>query len=467
MSRTNPILNTDSYKLGHFLQYPPGTKALSGYITTRGTSMRPEIVFFGLQVFLKEYLSQPVTAIDIAEAQDMAALHGQPFDRAGWQHILNAHGGFLPLRIEALPEGAFIHRGVPMVQVVNTDPACFWLTSYIETALLRAVWYPSAVASSLRHVKQTLIPYLKNTCDDPDGIIATRLADYGARGATSLEQAGLGGLATLLHFDNTDTLEAIVYARRYYAAKMAGFSVPASEHTTMIAWPQSEEEASFANMVDQFGDYPTYSVVSDSYDIHNAVSELWGKALQQKVRSKPGVLIVRPDSGDPIDVPVQTVAQLAYHFGTRLNSKGFKVLDDKVRVLQADGVSLRDITMILGRLEGMGFSAENISFGVGASQLQKINRSIYSFTMKCTALKGEDDRWRDISRRPVTMHERLPEVGRRAVVFEANEFTSVRLEELGKRENHLQPVWENGNLLRDCSFDDVRQRVRTKHRQDF
>lgn len=223
MSRTNPILNADSYKLGHFLQYPPATKALSGYITTRGASMRPEVVFFGLQVFLKEYLSQPVTAIDIAEAEELAALHGQPFDRAGWQHILNAHGGFLPLRIEALPEGVFVHRGVPMVQVVNTDPACFWLTSYIETALLRAIWYPSTVASSLRQVKQTLMPYLKTSCDDPDGIISTRLYDYGARGATSLEQAGLGGLATLLHFDNTDTLEAIVYARRYYGAKMAGF----------------------------------------------------------------------------------------------------------------------------------------------------------------------------------------------------------------------------------------------------
>lgn len=467
MSRINPILNTDSYKLGHFLQYPPTTQAISGYITTRGASIRPEVVFFGLQMFLKEYLSQPVTAIDIAEAQELAILHGQPFDRAGWQHILNAHGGFLPLRIEALPEGSLLHRGVPMVQVVNTDPACFWLTSYIETALLRAVWYPSAVASSLRQVKQTLMPYLKTSCDDPDGIVATRLSDYGARGAASLEQAGLGGLATLLHFDNTDTLEAIVYARRYYGAKMAGFSVPASEHTTMIAWRQSEEEQSFANMVDQFGEYPCYSVVSDSYDIHNAVSELWGKTLQQKVRAKPGMLIVRPDSGDPIDVPVQTVVQLAYHFGTRLNRKGYKVLDDKVRVLQADGVSLRDITMILGRLEGLGFSAENITFGIGASQLQKINRSTYSFTMKCSALMGQDGRWRDISRRPVGMHDRLPEAGRRAVVLESGEFVSVRLEELGRRENHLQPVWENGVLLQECGFDDVRQRVRLKHRLDL
>ncbi|WP_429944036.1 nicotinamide phosphoribosyltransferase domain-containing protein [Agrobacterium vitis] len=106
MSRINPILNTDSYKLGHFLQYPPGTRAVSGYVTTRGASLRPEVVFFGLQMFLKEYLSQPITQADIDEAQELAALHGQPFDQAGWHYILSAHGGFLPLRIEALPEAA-------------------------------------------------------------------------------------------------------------------------------------------------------------------------------------------------------------------------------------------------------------------------------------------------------------------------------------------------------------------------
>ncbi|MCE6078150.1 nicotinate phosphoribosyltransferase [Agrobacterium vitis] len=467
MSRINLILNTDSYKLGHFLQYPPGTRAVSGYVTTRGASLRPEVVFFGLQMFLKEYLSQPITQADIDEAQELAALHGQPFDQAGWHYILSAHGGFLPLRIEALPEGSFLHRGVPMVQVVNTDPACFWLPSYIETALLRAVWYPSTVASSLRHVKQTLKPFLDKSCDDPAGVIGSRLFEYGARGAASLEQAGLGGVANLLHFDHTDTLEAVLYARRYYGAEMAGLSIPASEHTTMIAWGQDQEVQSFANMIDRFGDYPAYSVVSDSYDIHNAVSEIWGKTLQQKVRSKPGRLIVRPDSGDPIDVPVQTVAQLAYQFGTRLNAKGYKVLDDKVRVLQADGVSLRDITMILGRLEAMGFSAENISFGIGASQLQKVSRSTYSFTMKCSAIMDGQERWRPISRRPVTMQERMPEPGRRAVVVEGDEFASIALEDLGRRTNHLQPVWENGRLLKEWSFDDIKAKARTPHRMDM
>ncbi|MGG7519508.1 nicotinate phosphoribosyltransferase [Allorhizobium undicola] len=464
MSRVNPILNTDSYKLGHFLQYPPGVQAVSAYITTRGTSVMPEIVFFGLQIFLKDYLSQPVTAADIDEAEEVAALHGQPFDKAGWQHILSKHGGFLPLSIEALPEGMVVRRGLPLVQVVNTDPACFWLPGYVETALLRAVWYPSTVASALRHVKRTLMPFLEKSCDDPEELMPTRLAEYGARGATSLEQAGIGGAANLLLFENTDTLAAVMCTRRYYGAKMAGFSMPASEHTTMIAWGQEREAQSFAHMIDQFGDYPAYSVVSDSYDIHHALSELWGKLLQPRVRAKPGLLIVRPDSGDPIDTPVQAVSQLAYHFGTRLNGKGYKVLDDKVRVLQADGVSLRDITMILGRLEGMGFSAENISFGIGASQLQKVSRDTYSFTMKGSAIQDGDGSWRDMSRRPVNMHEKLPRAGRQAVVEEEAELVAIRREELGGRQNFLQPVWENGRLLKEWSFDEVRARARQRHR---
>lgn len=144
----NLLLNTDSYKLGVFLQYPKDTRAVSAFVTTRGNSFRPEVMFFGLQMFLKDYLSKPISRGDIEEAEEIARHHGQPFDRKGWEHILNAHGGLLPLRIEALPEGAAIRRGVPVMQVVNTDPLVPWLTSYMETALLRAVWYPSTVATN-------------------------------------------------------------------------------------------------------------------------------------------------------------------------------------------------------------------------------------------------------------------------------------------------------------------------------
>lgn len=458
MNLLNPILNIDSYKLSHHLQYPAGTTGISAYIEPRGQSQMPDIVFFGLQMFLKQHLSRPVTQADIEEAEPIARLHGMPFNRAGWQRIVDRFAGYLPLQIEALPEGMLVRRGVPMVQVTNTDPESAWLTSYVETALLRAIWYPSSIATTTRRIKLALQPFVERTCDTPEETLLTRLYDFGARGTASLEQAGLGGAAHLLHFTSTDTLTGVLYAREYYGAEMAGYSIPASEHTTMTAWGQAGEQAAYDHMIDTFG-AGAYSVVSDSYDIANAVSEIWGKALHDKVIAAGGSLIVRPDSGDPIDTPVQVLAQLAYAFGTSLNGKGYKVLNHNIRVLQGDGIALQDINMILGRMEAMGYAAENMIFGMGASLLQKVNRDTYSFTMKASARKDSDGVWHDIFKRPANMHEKASKSGRLAVVVEGNQLVAIRLEDLGQRENWLVPAWLNGRLVNEWSFEEARQRA--------
>ncbi|MBP1851651.1 nicotinate phosphoribosyltransferase [Rhizobium halophytocola] len=460
MSLQNPILNTDSYKLGHFLQYPEETRAISGYVTTRGASTRPEIVFFGLQAFLKSHLSRQITEDHVDEAEEIAGLQGQPFNRAGWERVVDSHDGYLPLRIEALPEGMLLRRDLPMVQVISTDPELPWLTGFVETALLRAIWYPSTVATRARRLKDTLRPLYEQSCDDAEAILEIALADYGARAASSEEQAGLGGLAHLLSFGRSDTLAAIEYGRRFYAAALKGTTLPASEHTTMIVWGQDREEEAFANMLERFQAFPSVSVVSDSYDIANAVSDVWGKALKSKVIAEQPRLIVRPDSGDPIDTPVQVVSQLAYAFGTRQNAKGYKVIEHGVRVLQADAVSIQDITMVLGRLEGMGFSAENITFGMGSSLLQRVSRDTFSFTMKSTAWQDGNGRWHDMARRQPPMRAGNPKSGRRAVINDAGDVYDIPLSELGSRENLLRPVWEEGRLLRDWTFDEVRQRAR-------
>ncbi|MBN9032697.1 nicotinate phosphoribosyltransferase [Rhizobium sp. YJ-22] len=458
MPHSNPILNVDSYKLSHFLQYPPGVRSISAYVEARGMSQRPEVVFFGLQMFLKDYLARAVTKADIMEAAEVSALHGVPFNRQGWLDIVDRHGGFLPLRIEALPEGQVVRRGVPLIQVVNTDPDFAWLTTYVETALLRAVWYPATVASHARRLSDMLLQALEKTCDAPAEVLPTRLHDFGARAATSAEQAGLGGAAHLLYFSLTDTLSGILHARRFYGAPMAGTSYPGAEHSTVTAWGPQRETQAYEHMLDAFGD-ETFSVVSDSYDIANAVSEIWGKALKDRVQGLSGRLIVRPDSGDPVDTPMQAVNQLAYAFGTRLNGKGYKVIDAPVEVLQGDGASGQDIAMILGRLEGMGFSAENIRFGMGSGLLQKVTRDSYSFTMKANACEDADGVWHGIAKRPATMREKASRNGRVAVVEQFGELVGVSLEEVGGRHNHLAPVWENGKLLRDWSFDEVKARA--------
>lgn len=459
MNLTNLILNTDSYKFSHYLQYPPQTQAISSYVEARGHSDHAEVVFFGLQMFLKEYLSKPVTMQDIDEAEAVVAAHGLPFNRDGWMHIVRRHGGFLPLLIEALPEGTMVRRGVPVVQVVNTDPACFWLTSYMETALLRAIWYPSTVASHSRKVKQIIQPILEKTCDDPAAVLPFRLHDFGARGTTSLEQAGIGGAAHLVNFMGTDTVSAVLYARRYYGAEMAGYSIPASEHSTMTSWGQDREAEAYGNMIDRFGGKGLYAVVSDSYDINNAVSEIWGKQLKDRVQAAGGTLVVRPDSGDPVETPVQVVRQLAYAFGTHLNAKGYKVLDDSVRVIQGDGISPADIGLILGRLEAFGFSAENIAFGMGAGLLQRVNRDTYSFAMKANARQDAAGNWHDVHKRPATMNLKASKAGRQAVVEGYIGLEAARADQLAGRSNLLQPVWRDGRLLADWTFEAVRARA--------
>lgn len=460
----NPILNTDSYKLSHHLQYPPEIRALTAYVEARGVSSRPEIVFFGLQMLLKDMLQRPVTRQDVLEAEDLAREHGLPFNRDGWLRIASRFGGYMPVRIEALPEGTLVRRGVPVAQITSTDPETAWIAPYLDTAILRAIWYPSTVASMARKFRDQLLPFYERTTD-PDRVgIETRVHDFGARGATCREQAALGGVAQLLFFERTDTLGALVQARRHYGARMAGTSLPASEHATMTAWGPAREAEAFRNMLDRFAPFGAVSVVSDSYDISRAVSETWGKTLHDDVVGSGAMLIVRPDSGDPIDTPVQTVAQLAYAFGTTLNSRGYKVIDHRVRVMQGDGVSPQDMTMILGRMEALGFSADNIYFGVGSQLIQKVTRDSYSFAMKANAWADDGGRWHDMAKLPATLQEKGSKAGRQAVVDELAELAACRLDEIGHRRNHLVPVYEDGNLLKDWTFEDIRSRARVPGR---
>lgn len=459
MNLDNPILNTDSYKLSHHLQYPPGTTAISAYVEARGLSNRPDIIFFGLQMLLKDMLERPVTRSDIDEAEEIATLHGMPFNRTGWERIVSTFGGYMPVRIEALPEGTMVRRGVPVAQIVSTDPQSAWVTAYLDTAILRAIWYPSSIASNARRLREQLLPFYEKTVDADFVAIGTRLHDFGSRSATCREQSAIGGAAHLLIFDRSDSLTALLHARKYYGASMAGTSMPASEHATMTAWGQPREAEAYGNMLRQFASGGMLSVVSDSYDIANATGEIWGKMLHDDVVGSGAMVIIRPDSGDPIDTPVQTVAQLAYAFGTTLNGKGYKVINNRVRVMQGDGVTAQDMTMILGRMEALGFSADNIYFGIGSQLIQKVTRDSYAFTMKANARKDETGRWHDLAKRPATMQEKASKSGRQAVVVELAELAACRLDEVGARQNHMIPVYETGKLLQDWSFQDIRERI--------
>jgi nicotinamide phosphoribosyltransferase len=457
MSTHNLILNVDSYKLTHFLQYPPGTTRISSYIESRGGVFR-EVLLFGLQAFLKDHLCRPITRADVDEAEEVSRAHLGMFNRAGWEHILERHGGWLPLEIQAVPEGSVVGWHVPVLQVVNTDPACFWLPSYLETALLRALWYPSTVASLSMSCKLVLRRYLEETADSLEAL-PFQLHDFGARGATSDEAAALGGAAHLLNFQGTDTMAALLLARRCYGEPMAGLSIPASEHSTITAWGKAGEADAYRNMIQRFGGpQKTLACVVDSYDLWNALDRVIGEELHDQVVASGGRIVVRPDSGDPIAVVPRVVEHLMRRFGHSQNSKGCRVLPPYIRVIQGDGVDLVSLPRILEALKMRAISTENLAFGMGGGLLQKVDRDSLKWAMK--ASWGEVDGMpRDIFKDPVTDPGKRSKAGRQAVIRENGVYQAVREEALAGRQNLLRPVWRTGRLLVDQSFAEIRARA--------
>jgi nicotinamide phosphoribosyltransferase len=454
MNNTNIILNTDSYKSSHFLQYPPQSEFVSSYIEARGGESE-KTLFFGLQAFIKAYLLRPFTQSDIDEAKEILIAHGLPFNTEGWQYILDKYQGFLPLEISAVAEGSLVPLKSPLVQVINTDPKLPWLTSYIETALLRAIWFPTTVATISYDIKKTIKAYLEETSDYAKENLPFKLHDFGARGTSSEESAMLGGMAHLVNFQGTDTLSAIVGARRYYDADMAGFSIPASEHSTMTSWSKEGESDAYANMIKQFaGEGKIFAVVSDSYDIYNAVSNIWGKTLKEEVKKSGATLVIRPDSGDPKTMVLEIMKRVYEAFGGEKNTKGYIVLDDCVRIIQGDGVDAKAIKKILEALKVQGFSAENIAFGMGGGLLQHPNRDNFAFAMKASAI-CVDGKWRDVYKDPISDSKKRSKRGRLALT---EAFETVRLEDLGERVDLLEVLYRDGVLLRECSFDEVRGR---------
>lgn len=449
------ILNKDSYKASMFKQYPAGTTGVYSYIESRG-GRYDRTVFFGLQAFIKEYLLTPITQADIEFADEFLTAHGEPFNRSGWQYILDNHNGYLPIVIRAIPEGTVVPVKHVLATIENTEPVCAWLTTCIETALLRAIWYPTTVATQSWHIKQVIKDFLEKTGDP--STVDFKLHDFGARGVSSMESAGIGGAAHLVNFMGTDTITGVLYAREYYSAGIAGFSIPAAEHSTITSWGRDREVDAYRNMLKQFAQPGSIlAVVSDSYDIFNAVNDIWGEQLRQQVIDSGATVVIRPDSGDPVVVNRQLIEKLGEKFGYTINSKGFKVLKH-VRLIQGDGVNELTIRSILGAFMAMGWSADNIAFGMGGALLQQIDRDTQRFAMKCSSV-CIDGEWRDVQKDPITDSGKKSKAGRVDLWTNGTDYVSAVSSPDGSGwTSALQTVFANGILFNECTFDEVRMR---------
>jgi nicotinamide phosphoribosyltransferase len=451
----NLILSTDSYKQSHYLQYPNGMTYMHDYIESRGGSYGVT-KFFGLQYYLKEYLSKPITKEMVQEAKGICKLHGVPFNEEGWNYI--AKLGYLPIKIRAVEEGVVVPNHNVLITVESTDEKVAWITGFVETLIMK-VWYPITVTTFSYKIKKIIKEFLDKTSDNPESELLTRFHDFGYRGVSSEESAGIGGMAHLVNFRGTDTLNAVLYAKKYYNCKMAGFSIPASEHSTMTSWKKENEEKAFENMIDKF--QGPVSIVSDSYNFFNAVDYIVGEDLKEKIKNhKNGPVIIRPDSGDAITNVLFALESLERNFGSVTNSKGFKVLND-VRIIQGDGINEDTIWDLCKIIMENGYSIENVAFGCGGALLQgnshsSINRDTHRFAMKCSAaiINGE---LIDIYKNPITDRGKVSKKGILDLIYENGEFKTINIEKDKPHKNSvMKTVFENGKILKEYTFDEVR-----------
>jgi nicotinamide phosphoribosyltransferase len=316
------------------------------------------------------------------------------------------------------------------------------------------------VATLSREAKKTIYQNLIETSDDPDAQIPFKLHDFGARGVSSQESAMIGGTAHLVNFMGTDTIAGLLGARKYYGADMAGFSIPASEHSTITAWGEENEVDAYRNMITQFaGPEKLVAVVSDSYDIYRAADQLWGVELKDEVEASGGTVVVRPDSGDPLIVTANVIRILGERFGFDVNSKGYKVLKPCIRMIQGDGVNPKSIKAILDNFKSLGWSADNIAFGMGGGLLQKLDRDTLKFAMKANAIRVNGE-WRDIWKKPATDSGKDSKAGQLALILNGNcEYETIRKEDYDSHvgdENFLVPVFNTGTIMNTWTFDEVR-----------
>ncbi|CAG5927624.1 unnamed protein product [Menidia menidia] len=474
----NILLATDSYKVTHYKQYPPNTSKVYSYFECREKRTDPsknrkvkydKTVFYGLQYILNKYLKgKVVTPEKIQEAKEVYREHFQDdvFNEKGWTYILEKYDGHLPIEIKAVPEGSVIPRGNVLFTVESTDPECYWLTNWVETILVQ-IWYPITVATNSREQKKILAKYLLETSGNLEKL-EYKLHDFGYRGVSSQETAGIGASAHLVNFKGTDTVAGIGVIKKYYGTKdpVPGFSVPAAEHSTITAWGKDHEKDAFEHIIKQFPSVPV-SIVSDSYDIYNACEKIWGEDLRELIvkRGADAPLVVRPDSGNPLDTVLKVLEILGKKFPPLENSKGFKVLPPYIRVIQGDGVDINTLQEIVEGMKAHKWSIENIAFGSGGALLQKLTRDLLNCSFKCSYVVT-NGLGVNVFKDPVADPNKRSKKGRLSLHrTPSGDFVTLEegkgdLEEYGV--DLLHTVFQNGKIVKTYTFDDVRDNAKLK-----
>lgn len=456
VTQEDVLLLADSYKYSHWKQYPEKTTFIYDYMESRG-GLYKVTCFVGLQYYLLKYLSATVTVERVEYTNERITAHMGPdvFDYEGWMRIATVHKGKLPLKIRAVKEGSVVPVKNALMTMMGTDTKLPWVPSFVETLLMK-VWAPTTVSTTSLTGKMIIRKYLKETADDLSGL-EYKLHDFGDRGVSSPESAGILGLGHLVHFKGTDTTRTLEFAKYFYKCVMAGFSIPATEHSSMTILGRDGEYVQMKRFIMEFGSAKLKACVSDSFDIYKAL-EFWG-TLKDLLIEQGATLVVRPDSGDPVQMSLDCVEKLGEVFGYSMNTKGYKLLHPTVRVIYGDGIDsplvIRDI---LENLKQHKWSADNIAFGMGGGLLQKCNRDTQKFAVKASAAIV-DDQLLMVKKDPITDPGKVSKEGILDLVFdESGRYkTIVRPDTNDYEDSALHTVFLDGDVLIQYSLDEIRE----------
>lgn len=486
----NPISWVDLYKTSHISQYPKNTTLLYSNFTARSDKFYNKtkgydgkLTFFGLQGFIKfvlienfnnNFFNRPHDEVIFEYHKVMENILGFPIDTS---NISKLHKlGYLPIKIKALPEGSRVGMKVPLLTIVNTIPEFFWVTNYIETMLSAELWKPVTCATIAHDYKQIMEIYANDTCDN-DSHIPYQCHDFGCRGLSGMYDAMHSSAGHLLYFLGSDTVVSNLYLQNYYGVKDENYQyssgIRGTEHSVMCAGGQEDEFETYKRLLTDVSLSGNFSIVSDTWDLFNVITNYLPK-LKTIIEERPGKTVIRPDSGDQLKIicgdeskpdgsPERSgCIQLLWEiFGGYTNSKGYKVLNDKIGLVYGDGITIEKAVNILEKLKDMGFASSNIVFGVGSYTYQYLTRDTLGFAVKATYAEF-DGVGKNLFKDPVTDNGvKKSAKGLLKVTFD-NLGNYILLDQVTRQEEtegELLEIFCNSKLIVDKTIEELRSKI--------
>ena len=487
--KLSPVLLKDGYKVGHKFQYPEGTTLVYSNLTPRKSRdpEQKEIIFFGMQYFIKEYLihqfnegffKRPKEEVLRKYKRRIDNYLGK--DSITYDHIAALHDlGYLPLHIKALPEGSLVPMKVPVFTIKNTQPGFFWLTNMLETLLSAIIWKPCTSATTAFTYLKTFTRYAQETVGDDLSFVPWQGHDFSFRGMSGIEDALISGAGHLLSFAGTDTIPAIDFLEEYYNAdcetELIGGSVPATEHSVMCMGGESDELGTFERLITEVYPAGIVSIVSDTWDFWQVITE-YLPALKSQIMAREGKVVIRPDSGDPVKIIIGdadaapgspafkgAIECMWETFGGVITPKGFKLLDGHIGLIYGDGITLEKQRAILEGLKQKGFASYNVVLGLGSFTYEYVTRDTFGFAMKATY--GEiNGIGRDIFKDPKTDDGTKKSARGLLQVYKTEDGSLAMKDQCNWEEEgsgELVTVFKDGTLLVDDSLAEIRGRVKS------